>query len=1123
MYRRYLIIAFVLSVLLLSPAQAFPGGYRFAHLGVQDGLSHGAVKAIIQDQQGFIWIGTSNGLNRFDGVDVIAHFAGDGPGQLDSDYIRDLMIASDGTLWVGTANGLSSYDSLSGKFRNYPLPVSGSGEPTQAYRLASAANGDLWVATGGLGLARFSPEQGDYHFIRHQADRPKAGPSSDFIYTVLPGIDGTLWLGHRDHGLDHFDPANGLLRNWRHQAGQSDSLSHNLVYDILLSSDEQLWIATRGGGINRLHEDSGGFDRFQADGNDPYSLADDRVWGLIEDQQRRIWAVTQAGVSRIKQDHAGFDNLSNNPLDPTSLASDTINAVVEDQHGKIWFGTFGSGVSWMDPTTERFGRARQDVNEPTSLPVDHIASMYASADSLWLGTTNGLLRRRFAVPGYQHFAEQTSLASTFVRAILANDDGSVWVGTEDQGLFLVDSESGTSQRFLTPSVSPSGESSGARSIHRIARSHDGKLWVSSRDGLYLMQAERKATRLFQHEPDNPASLPATRITTLLADEQGRLWVGTTAGLAVLHDAEAGEFRRFQSDPNDTAGLSNNTVSVLHLSGNSLWIGTFGGGLNRLDLTTWEITPVSKASGLSATSIQSIEEDTNGMLWLGSATGLFRFNPADNSAIRFGLSDGLQSNHFEHHASTRDASGRLYFGGAAGYNQFLPEQVVISQRPPPTVITQLQVFPESHTLTELGQGIAPDRIRLSSDQRVLSAQFAALSYTGANDHRYRYRLLGLEEDWQFADALRNRVTWSYLPSGEFEFVVQASGQAGNWGAPDRLRISKAAPFWQSPPAYLLYLAVLAGIITGLFLQSKRNRLRERRRRVELKREVRARTRALRQRNRQLKLAQNQLMTQEKMASLGSLVAGVSHEINTPLGIGVTAASQLQNALKRFQRLRESSDLKVRDLTAFEDTVAEGSDIILRNLKRATELMRSFKQVAVDQTGEQYRSFDLRQYIDETLAALGPKLRQAQTSVSVECPPGIHMKGYPGAIYQILANLTLNSLIHGFEDGEASAQRKIDIRARTLANHRVELLYSDNGRGMDQATLRKVFDPFFTTRMGEGGSGLGMHIVYNLCTQLLGGSIEASSDPGRGLKVTIVLPMEVDGDKTATEQQNLQAGN
>lgn len=253
---------------------------------------------------------------------------------------------------------------------------------------------------------------------------------------------------------------------------------------------------------------------------------------------------------------------------------------------------------------------------------------------------------------------------------------------------------------------------------------------------------------------------------------------------------------------------------------------------------------------------------------------------------------------------------------------------------------------------------------------------------------------------------------------------------------------------------------------------------------------------------LKAAQESLVQAEKLASLGALVGGVAHEINTPVGIALSCASHLADSTASMRRLFEADDISVEDFERYMDTVKDTTGLILANVERATDLIRSFKQVAVDRTTSERRRFDLAAYIRETLSSLGPHLRQAGHAVRLDCPDGIVMDSYPGALSQVLSNFVMNSLVHGYDPGQPGT---LSITVERDGETSVKLAYADDGKGIAPENLGRVFDPFFTTRRGSGGSGLGLHIVYNLVTGPLGGSVGAESPAQGGTRFTVQIPL------------------
>lgn len=261
---------------------------------------------------------------------------------------------------------------------------------------------------------------------------------------------------------------------------------------------------------------------------------------------------------------------------------------------------------------------------------------------------------------------------------------------------------------------------------------------------------------------------------------------------------------------------------------------------------------------------------------------------------------------------------------------------------------------------------------------------------------------------------------------------------------------------------------------------------------------------------LKQAQETLVQAEKLASLGALVGGVAHEINTPVGIALSCASHLSDATSHMRKLFEADDIGIEDFERYMETAADTTHLILGNCERAAALIRSFKQVAVDRTSAERRRFELASYIAETLASLKPRIRQAGHRVDIDCPPGLMVEGYPGALSQVLTNFVMNSIVHGYDEGQSG---HLTIVVDQPSPELVRLVYADDGCGIAEEHRTRIFDPFFTTRRGAGGTGLGLHIVYNLVTGPLEGQLSVDSEAGRGTRFTIVFPRHASGGDEA----------
>jgi signal transduction histidine kinase len=391
-------------------------------------------------------------------------------------------------------------------------------------------------------------------------------------------------------------------------------------------------------------------------------------------------------------------------------------------------------------------------------------------------------------------------------------------------------------------------------------------------------------------------------------------------------------------------------------------------------------------------------------------------------------------------------------------------------------------------------------------RRLAISFSGLDYSDPASVRYRYRLEGQSGPWIETDASQPSAAFGGLWPGDYVLVVEATNRAGDW-SPNALvlPLMVEAMFWQTPAfvlaVLLLVLLLLAGVLRWREDLAAKRALR-------LQALVDLRTAELVQARdeaeaalQELRGTQGKLVEAEKMASLGQMVAGVAHELNTPLGNALVVSSTLHEQAQGIARAVEEGQLRRSDLDGFLRVLGEGSQLVVRSIGRAHELVSSFKQVAVDRSSSKRRRFDLAAVVREALAMESPALRHARFAVDLQVPEGIAMDSYPGAISQIVGNMVNNAAMHAFDE-DAEGTLRIDA---VRQGDEVLLSFADDGRGMDEAVRKKVFEPFFTTKMGRGGTGLGLNIVYNLVGQLLAGSIRIDSQPGEGTRFELRLPL------------------
>ncbi|HUR41875.1 MAG TPA: two-component regulator propeller domain-containing protein [Verrucomicrobiae bacterium] len=1090
-------------------------------------LPQNSVFSIAQTRDGYLWMGTQEGLVRFDGVRFTVFNNRNTPAIRHNDVWK-LLEAADGTLWIGTrGGGLVSH--RDGVFTGYSREQGLTSEHIQA--LWQAADGTLWIGTRGGGL----------NWLRNGkfgALTAREGLSHDTVYEVLGEADGTVWIGTDGGGLDRL--RDGVLTHFTTR----DGLSSNTIY-ALHRDDEGLWIGT-GAGLDRLHEGRVTVLR-RRDG-----LSNDNVRALLRDRAGTLWIGTDGGGLNRYRD-GRFDSLSSSQ----GLTSNSIGALFEDREGNLWVGTDAGGLNRLkDSRAVAFGT-------PEGLPEDNARSILEDRDgALWVGTFGGLAR----IEGgrVRTLGVKQGLSKDVVLSLAQTRDGAIWAGTLGGGLNRV--HHGRITRF--------GRAEGLNNdtVLSLLEDRDGTLWAGTRSGGLHRYANGRFKALTTAD-----GLSSDDVRYLAQARDGGLWIATLGG--GVNRYVDGKFSALTK----AQGLSNDLVLSLHEDARGvLWIGTFGGGLNRYH--QGKFTHYTVKQGLPDDVVFQILEDDTGHLWMSSNHGVHRVAKAQLEAVAagqaaaieavsFGLADGMrsaESNGAHQPAGWKGRDGRMWFPTIKGIVAIDPARLAARAPAPPVMIEEVLVN---------DRPVAPlAALELPPGQRKLEFRYTAPGLRAPERVQFRFRLEGFEDDW-VAAGTRRVAHYTNVPPGRYTFRVAAASEDGVWNETGATQVLTLQPFfWQRRAFYAVYALGFAAVIwlaTALLRRRVKELQRRERELLRLVEERRLAEDALRGANRalerrvadlagagpapaaasgpgkevtqlvgeldrlleqlagrehdlqqavtdktraneelegamqQLRLAQSHLVQSEKLASLGGLVAGVAHEINTPVGIGVTAASTLDEWAQRVHRRYAAGELTRSELEGFLALARESADILLKNLQRAADLIQSFKQVAVDQASGERRHFMLKAYLEEILLSLAPKLHRSPHKVRVDCPDDLWVETYPGSLAQILTNLIANSLAHGYADGRAGT---LLIWARRDGDDLV-LRYADDGAGIPAAVLPRIYDPFFTTRRSAGGSGLGLHIVYNLVTQRLGGTIVATSPPEGGAHFEVRFPVARPVDQPA----------
>ena len=846
-----------LAAWLFAP-RALPAQHvRFHRLGIEAGLSQSTINAIVQDSRGFMWFGTEDGLNRYDGFNfrVFKHDPDD-PDSLGFNHVMALYLDRTGT---------------------------------------------IWVATNGGGLDRYDASRERFIHYRYSATDPNS-LSSDFVTAVVEDRTGALWIGTNDGGLNKFDLSRRRWTRYRNSPADPASLGHNSVRAVLEDRSGTVWIATAGG-LDMFDRDMEIFVHRRHDPADPASLIADAVTTVREDRDGILWVGTRGGLCALDRNRRRFTPYRRNLRDPSSLSADEINIVYEDSSGSLWIGT-PEGLNEFDRASRTFLRNQRSVSDPTSLSDNDVASIYEDRSKLlWVGTRLGLNKldmERKPFLRYQRVAgDPTSLIDNQVMMIQEGRAGTIWIGTYSGGLSRFDRERKTFVAYRHDPADPGSIShnlvmafltdragtnwvgtygglnrfdpvfgrfglfelgtgtarlSRRTPIYVLLEDPERHLWVGTRDGLFELTPDRRSLFPHRNNPDDPNSLGSNTIYSLLLDAAGRLWVGTLNGLNRL-DRATGAWVRYLHDPGNPSSLSNNEVLfVFQDRAGAVWVCT-AGGLNRFDPKSGTFEHFREKDGLPNDLIYGILEDDQGRLWMSTNRGLSRFDPRTRAFRNFDIRDGLQSNEFNGGALLRSRDGLMYFGGINGFNVFDPGRIRDNPYPPGVVLTDLLI---SNRSVPIGLGGDPlplltaaitesSEIRLSQRERVITFEFAALHYAAPEKNFYAYKMEGFDLDWNLVGN-RRYATYTALPSGSYLFRVKACNNDGIWNEKGvSLRVRVIPPWWGRRE--FKFLILLTALFLLLILYRVRTfSIRERARDLELR--IGQRTRALRTTNAQL---------------------------------------------------------------------------------------------------------------------------------------------------------------------------------------------------------------------------------------------------------------------------------
>ncbi|MCS7004442.1 MAG: SpoIIE family protein phosphatase [Cytophagales bacterium] len=780
---------------------------RFGHVGVEDGLSQGSVYAIMQDSYGYLWIGTKDGLNRYDGYNI-KRFKHD---QFDStsiagNWIRAIYEDFEGNVWIGTSDGLSKFNRSKENFINYYFKDE-KGETNSSivyiWSISQDKDGYLWAGTNGAGAIRMDIHTGSYTRYKSVPENPDSlnGPN---VRTLFRDSYGELWIG-TEHQLHKYNRKTKSFQRFpinKTQEYLADGTTDGRIYAIFEDSKKRIWIGT-GNGLNRLDRD--GFFRRYRSGTDPHHLSSPTVTGIAEDREGNIWITTHYGLNRFIEQSETFISYHVSNL-PNSLLTEQLNTITVDHSGLLWIGTELQGLHKYDKKFQYFAHFFHNPADSTTIVHNNVTSFALMEDSiLWIGTQGGLMRYNRITKTHKAFVPSFSngkneLSSYYITSLLYAHDGNLWIGTK-RGLNIMNPHTEKVTQILHEKEKDDGIPH--NEINYLYQSSDGTIWVGTKGGLARYQSATNNFKVYKTDKDNPNSPSNDNIQCIIEDKHGNIWYGTRAKGLDMFNPRTETFKNYNVDPSNPHSISHVIVQALHIDRNkNLWVGTKNGGLCRYDEKIDGFHIYREREGLASNLINAIVSDELGNLWISTNRGISRFNLTTERVKNFDVRDGLQGNEFNQGAFLRTEDGEVYFGGINGYNAFRPRDVRENAYEPRVVITDLYihgklVVPDAQDAILKKHISETKTLVLDYENNVFSFKFSAMHFVFPERNRYAYMLEGFDDEWIYTDAENRFATYTNLNPGTYTFKVKASNSDDIWSTESKsVRIIIKPPYWQT---------------------------------------------------------------------------------------------------------------------------------------------------------------------------------------------------------------------------------------------------------------------------------------------------------------------------------------